>query len=60
MINYAIHFNINKIKLLTNNPHKISSLNDIEVVERVPIIMDSNEYNAEYLDIKKDEMGHLF
>lgn len=54
------HFNINKIKLLTNNPHKISSIDDIEIVERVPIIMDSNEHNAEYLDIKKDEMGHLF
>ncbi len=53
------HFKIDKIKLLTNNPHKISSLKDIEVVERVPIVMDSNEYNTDYLDVKKDEMGHL-
>ncbi|MBC8238151.1 MAG: GTP cyclohydrolase II [Helicobacteraceae bacterium] len=54
------HFNIKKIKLLTNNPHKISSLDDIEVVERVPIIMNSNVHNEDYLDVKKDEMGHLF
>lgn len=54
------HFGIKKIKLLTNNPHKIASLDDIEVVERVPIIMDSNVHNEDYLDVKKDEMGHLF
>ena len=51
---------IHKIKLLTNNPHKISSLDDIEVVERIPIVMDSNQHNVDYLGIKKDEMGHLF
>ena len=54
------HFGIKKIKLLTNNPHKVASLDDIEVIERVPIIMDSNQHNEDYLDVKKDEMGHLF
>ena len=54
------HFGIKKIKLLTNNPHKIASLDDIEVVQRVPIIMDSNQHNKDYLGVKKDEMGHLF
>lgn len=53
-------FGIDKIKLLTNNPHKINSLDEIDVVERVPIIMDSNKHNEDYLDVKKDEMGHLF
>ena len=53
------HFKIQKIKLLTNNPHKISSISDIDIVERIPIIMDSNKFNKEYLDVKKDEMGHL-
>ncbi len=48
-----------KIKLLTNNPHKISSLKTIEVVQRVPIVMDSNEHNEDYLGVKKDEMGHI-
>ncbi|MEA3228055.1 MAG: GTP cyclohydrolase II [Campylobacterota bacterium] len=54
------HFNIKKIKLLTNNPDKINSISDIEIVERVPIIMEENRYNKEYLQTKKDDMGHLF
>ncbi|NOQ30900.1 MAG: GTP cyclohydrolase II [Helicobacteraceae bacterium] len=53
------HFNIKKIKLLTNNPDKISSLDGIEIVERLPIIMKSNKHNEDYLKVKKDEMGHL-
>jgi GTP cyclohydrolase II len=53
------NFDIHKIKLLTNNPDKINSISDIEVVERVPIIMEANTHNKEYLDTKKDEMGHL-
>ena len=53
------HFGVKKIKLLTNNPDKINSISDIEIVERVPIIMDSNEHNEDYLNVKKDEMGHL-
>ena len=61
MVTYILHhFDIHKIRLLTNNPDKVNSINDVEVVERVPIIMDSNEYNEDYLDVKKDEMGHLF
>ena len=54
------HFNIHKIKLLTNNPDKVNSISDIEIVERLPIIMESNDFNKDYLDVKKDEMGHLF
>jgi len=53
------HFGIKKINLLTNNPKKIDSFNDIEVVKRVPIIMKANKYNEGYLEVKKDEMGHL-
>jgi GTP cyclohydrolase II len=53
------HFNIKKIKLLTNNPDKVNSISNIEIVQRIPIIMDSNDYNKDYLDIKRDEMGHL-
>jgi len=53
------HFKIKKIRLLTNNPTKINSLENIEIIERLPIIIDSNEHNADYLQVKKDEMGHL-
>ena len=61
MVTYILHhFGIHKIKLLTNNPDKVNSISDIEIVERVPIIMESNKYNEEYINTKKDDMGHLF
>ncbi len=53
------HFNIEKIKLLTNNPHKMSSLEGIEIVERIPIVMKSNAHNEAYLKVKRDDMGHM-
>lgn len=53
------HFGIKKIKLLTNNPRKIESLKDIEILERVPVVMKSNAFNEGYLKTKKEKMGHL-
>jgi len=53
------YFNIQKVKLLTNNPNKINALQDIEIIERIPIIIDSNKYNEEYLNVKRNDMGHL-
>jgi GTP cyclohydrolase II len=53
------HFGITKLKLLTNNPKKIESLEKIEIVERLPIQITSNPYNEEYLKVKKEQMGHL-
>ena len=53
------HFGLKKVKLLTNNPAKIDSLPDIEIVERIPIQMTPNPYNESYLQVKKDQLGHL-
>ena len=53
------YFNIKKIQLLTNNPKKINSLENIEIIKRVPIVMEANEFNSDYLNVKRDEMGHL-
>ncbi|RAP76440.1 bifunctional 3,4-dihydroxy-2-butanone-4-phosphate synthase/GTP cyclohydrolase II [Paenibacillus montanisoli] len=52
---------IRKMRLLTNNPRKIRGLEGygIEVVERVPIQMDANESNNNYLHTKKSKLGHL-
>ncbi|WP_308639091.1 bifunctional 3,4-dihydroxy-2-butanone-4-phosphate synthase/GTP cyclohydrolase II [Paenibacillus silvisoli] len=52
---------IRKMRLLTNNPRKIRGLEGygIEVVERVPIQMDANEDNNNYLLTKKSKLGHL-
>ena len=53
------YFKISKIQLLTNNPTKIESLKNIEITKRIPIVMDSNPYNEGYLQVKKEQMGHL-
>lgn len=55
------YFGINKIKLITNNPAKIDGIikYGVEVVERVPIEMKSNKYDAFYLKTKKEKMNHL-
>ena len=52
-------FNIKSIKLLTNNPKKIESLNGINIVKRLPIQIEPNPYNKDYLKTKKDELGHF-
>ena len=53
------HYGIYRLRLLTNNPKKIESLENIEIVERLPIKMDPNPYNENYLRTKKEELGHL-
>ncbi len=53
------YMKIKKIRLLTNNPSKVIALKSVEVVERVPLKITSNEYNKEYLDVKRDQMGHI-
>lgn len=52
--------NINKIKLISNNPKKRAALNGygLEITEAVPLIIEPNVYNAKYLQTKKDKMGH--
>jgi 3,4-dihydroxy 2-butanone 4-phosphate synthase/GTP cyclohydrolase II len=52
---------VRKIKLLTNNPKKIYGLEGfgLEVVERIPIRIESNPHNERYLKTKKDKLGHL-
>ncbi len=55
------HVAVNKVKVLTNNPNKIKYLTDlgIEVTERVPLVVGINGYNADYLSVKRDRMGHI-
>jgi len=50
---------IKKIRLLTNNPLKLSNLKNVEIIERVPIIIKQNSCNKAYLQVKKNIMGHL-
>jgi 3,4-dihydroxy 2-butanone 4-phosphate synthase/GTP cyclohydrolase II len=52
---------VKKVKLMTNNPKKVSGLigYGIEIVSRVPIQMNHNEKNEYYLKTKKKKLGHI-
>ncbi len=52
---------IKSIRLLTNNPDKILAIekSSIQLVERVPLIVQPSEHNLDYIQTKKDIMGHL-
>lgn len=52
---------VRKMRLLTNNPRKIMGLKGygLEVVETLPIELPSNENNLQYLQTKKEKLGHL-
>jgi 3,4-dihydroxy 2-butanone 4-phosphate synthase/GTP cyclohydrolase II len=51
---------VNKMKLMSNNPTKRTGLvgYGLEVVENVPIEVESNIHNESYLRTKRDKMGH--
>jgi 3,4-dihydroxy 2-butanone 4-phosphate synthase/GTP cyclohydrolase II len=52
---------IKQIRLITNNPRKIAGLKGygLEVVERVPLLIEANDYNSAYLATKAEKLGHL-
>jgi len=52
---------VEKIKLLTNNPEKLESIEEssINLEARVPLIMPFSPDNQRYLETKRDFMGHL-
>ena len=56
-----VDLGIRKLRLLTNNPQKISGIEGfgLDIVERVPIQISSNARNLRYMKTKKDKMGHI-
>ncbi|MCX7596948.1 MAG: bifunctional 3,4-dihydroxy-2-butanone-4-phosphate synthase/GTP cyclohydrolase II, partial [Fischerella sp.] len=52
---------VRKIRLITNNPRKIAGLKgyNLEVVDRVPLLIESNNYNSNYLATKAKKLGHM-
>ncbi|GIN19315.1 bifunctional 3,4-dihydroxy-2-butanone-4-phosphate synthase/GTP cyclohydrolase II [Siminovitchia fordii] len=52
---------VKKVRLLTNNPSKVSSLSDFgfEVTERLPIQLPFKSENEKYLKTKAEKLGHL-
>jgi 3,4-dihydroxy 2-butanone 4-phosphate synthase / GTP cyclohydrolase II len=52
---------VNKIRLITNNPRKIAGLKGygLEIVDRVPLLIEANDYNNNYLATKAAKLGHM-
>lgn len=52
---------LRRIRLLTNNPKKVIGLGGygLEIVDRVPLVIEPNEYNERYMRTKELRMGHV-
>ena len=51
---------LGKVRLISNNPVKRAGLEGygIEIVETIPLIIESNPHNRFYLETKANKMGH--
>jgi 3,4-dihydroxy 2-butanone 4-phosphate synthase / GTP cyclohydrolase II len=52
---------IHNIKLITNNPRKIAGLKGygLDVVCRVPLLIEATSFNMTYLNTKAAKLGHM-
>lgn len=52
---------LSSIRIMTNNPRKLVGLDGygLQIVERLPLQTDPNVENRNYLDTKRDKLGHL-
>ena len=52
---------IESIRLITNNPEKVAALkrSGIEIAGRIPLVIEPNSDNRDYLLVKKELMGHF-
>jgi 3,4-dihydroxy 2-butanone 4-phosphate synthase/GTP cyclohydrolase II len=52
---------VRKMRIITNNPGKRAGIEGyrLEIVERVPLEIEPNERNFEYLRTKKEKLGHV-
>ncbi len=52
---------VKEIRLITNNPRKIAGLKGygLEVVDRVPLLIEATDYNSTYLATKAQKLGHM-
>lgn len=52
---------VKQIRLITNNPRKIAGLKGygLEIVDRLPLLIEATDYNSGYLATKAKKLGHL-
>ena len=55
------YFGVESVALMSNNPEKIGTLQGagIKVSRIVPVIMPQNDFNRDYLKVKKEQLNHL-
>jgi 3,4-dihydroxy 2-butanone 4-phosphate synthase / GTP cyclohydrolase II len=53
---------VHQLRLITNNPRKIAGLKGygLEMLDRVPLLIEANPFNSAYLTTKAEKLGHLF
>jgi len=56
-----LDLNIKRVRLITNNPRKITGLESfgIVVADRIGLVLPGTQHNEHYLDTKKKKLGHL-
>jgi 3,4-dihydroxy 2-butanone 4-phosphate synthase/GTP cyclohydrolase II len=52
---------VRKIRLISNSPRKYYGIESfgLEIVERIPLVIPSNEHNMRYLRTKSEKLGHI-
>ena len=52
---------VERVRLLTNNSDKVKQLRELglDIVEQVPLLVGVGPNNHQYLETKRDRMGHL-
>jgi 3,4-dihydroxy 2-butanone 4-phosphate synthase / GTP cyclohydrolase II len=52
---------VDRVRLLTNNTDKVNQLRELglDIVEQVPLIVGVGPNNHQYLETKRDRMGHI-
>ena len=55
------HLGVKSLRLMTNNPRKIDALTKLgfDVAERVPLLVNRNAFNNNYLNTKQAKLGHM-
>ena len=56
-----VDLGLKRLLYMTNNPAKLAGLEGygLEIVDRIPLTVTSNDANRHYLETKRTKMGHL-
>ena len=60
-VNVLEDLQVREVRLLTNNPDKVTafSQSNVKVIERIPLVINSTSENAGYLETKRKRLGHF-